>query len=93
MALILGVLLLLGLCGNTMSGGQSVSTDTPGALNYELLEMKFETQDSYQAGPIGALFNMVHIFLSVVQPNDFPAGKCGPWGRWHLSLHSHSPAS
>uniref|UniRef100_A0A8C0WAK1 Prominin-1 n=1 Tax=Castor canadensis TaxID=51338 RepID=A0A8C0WAK1_CASCN len=73
MALILGVLLLLGLCGNTMSGGQSVSTDTPGALNYELLEMKFETQDSYQAGPIGALFNMVHIFLSVVQPNDFPA--------------------
>ncbi|PNJ46134.1 LOW QUALITY PROTEIN: PROM1 isoform 14, partial [Pongo abelii] len=29
-------------------------------------------QDSHKAGPIGILFELVHIFLYVVQPRDFP---------------------
>ncbi|XP_008991815.4 prominin-1 isoform X2 [Callithrix jacchus] len=72
MALVLGSLLLLGLCGNTFSGGQPSSTDAPKAWNYELPETSYETQDSHKAGPIGILFELVHIFLYVVQPHDFP---------------------
>uniref|UniRef100_A0A2K6FH87 Prominin 1 n=1 Tax=Propithecus coquereli TaxID=379532 RepID=A0A2K6FH87_PROCO len=66
------LLLLPGLCGNSISGGQPSSTNTPGDLNYELPTANYETQDSYKAGPIGILFQMVHIFLHTVQPNAFP---------------------
>ncbi|KAL0596556.1 Prominin-1 [Plecturocebus cupreus] len=72
MALVLSSLLLLGLCGNTFSGGQPSSTDAPKAWNYELPATNYETQDSHKAGPIGILFELVHIFLYVVQPHDFP---------------------
>ncbi|XP_073895547.1 prominin-1 isoform X7 [Macaca fascicularis] len=72
MALVLGSLLLLGLCGNSFSGGQPSSTDAPKAWNYELPATNYETQDSHTAGPIGILFELVHIFLYVVQPRDFP---------------------
>ncbi|NP_001428107.1 prominin-1 isoform 13 precursor [Homo sapiens] len=72
MALVLGSLLLLGLCGNSFSGGQPSSTDAPKAWNYELPATNYETQDSHKAGPIGILFELVHIFLYVVQPRDFP---------------------
>ncbi|XP_033069704.1 prominin-1 isoform X2 [Trachypithecus francoisi] len=72
MALVLGSLLLLGLCGNSFSGEQPSSTDAPKAWNYELPATNYETQDSHTAGPIGILFELVHIFLYVVQPRDFP---------------------
>uniref|UniRef100_A0A2K5DWD1 Prominin 1 n=1 Tax=Aotus nancymaae TaxID=37293 RepID=A0A2K5DWD1_AOTNA len=72
MALVLSSLLLLGLCRNTFSGGQPSSTDAPKAWNYELPATNYETQDSHKAGPIGILFELVHIFLYVVQPSDFP---------------------
>ncbi|MBZ3882575.1 Prominin-1 [Sciurus carolinensis] len=74
MAYLLAALLLLGLCGNTISGGESPPTDTSGSLNFELPTSKYETPDTYTAGSIGALFQMVHIFLHMVQPNDFPEG-------------------
>ncbi|XP_040602981.1 prominin-1 isoform X2 [Mesocricetus auratus] len=71
MAFVFSVL-LLGLCGHIASGGQSTSTSTPGALNYELPTSEYETPDTFNAGIVGPLYGMVHIFLNVVQPNDFP---------------------
>lgn len=38
----------------------------------------YETVAHYEPGPIGILFHMVHTFLCVVQPNDFPQGKQSP---------------
>uniref|UniRef100_A0A8B9HIX2 Prominin 1a n=1 Tax=Astyanax mexicanus TaxID=7994 RepID=A0A8B9HIX2_ASTMX len=35
----------------------------------------YDTVAHYEPGPIGLLFNMVHAFLHVVQPNPFPEGK------------------
>lgn len=35
----------------------------------------YETLAHYEPGPIGILFQMVHTFLHVVQPNPFPHGK------------------
>ncbi|CAO2640006.1 Prom1 [Lemmus lemmus] len=72
MALVSSVLLLLGLCGNIASGGQPVSTSTPGALDYVLPTSEYETPDTFNAGTVGPLYRMVHIFLQVIQPNDFP---------------------
>ncbi|XP_048220416.1 prominin-1 [Perognathus longimembris pacificus] len=72
MALLLGILLLLGLYTKTISGGQPVSTSSPGAFDYELPPIKYETQDNYEAGPISFLFQVVGLFLHVVQPHDFP---------------------
>uniref|UniRef100_A0A8C8YW80 Prominin 1 n=1 Tax=Prolemur simus TaxID=1328070 RepID=A0A8C8YW80_PROSS len=66
------LLLLLGLCGNSVSGGPPSSTNTSGDLNYELPTANYETQGSYKPGSIGILFRMVRIFLHMVQPNDFP---------------------
>ncbi|KAM4854633.1 prominin-1 isoform 2-T4 [Thomomys bottae] len=73
MAFLLSILLLLGLCANTISRAQPVSTYTPGDVSYELPTTKYETQDDYKAGPVGLLFQMVHLFLYVVQPHEFPA--------------------
>lgn len=72
MALVFSVLLLLGLCGNIASEGQPVSTSTPEALDYELPTSEYETLDTFNDGTVGPLYRMVHIFLQVVQPNDFP---------------------
>uniref|UniRef100_A0A8C6V1A4 Prominin 1a n=1 Tax=Neogobius melanostomus TaxID=47308 RepID=A0A8C6V1A4_9GOBI len=35
----------------------------------------YETLAHYEPGPIGILFQLVHAFLHVVQPNPFPHGK------------------
>lgn len=72
MALVFSVLLLLGLCGKMASEGQPAFDNTPGALNYELPTTEYETKDTFNAGIIDPLYQMVHIFLNVVQPNDFP---------------------
>ncbi|XP_007449890.1 PREDICTED: prominin-1 [Lipotes vexillifer] len=73
MALLLGFLLLLGLYGDTMSEGPlPSSTYTPGGLEFEFPPTSYETRDSYEAGPAGIFFQIVHIFLHMVQPNAFP---------------------
>lgn len=79
MALTLCFLLLLGLSGTTVSEGLPSPTKSPDVLEFELPAMNYETKDSYDAGPIGGLFQMVRVFLHVVQPNPFPEGKCRLW--------------
>lgn len=79
MALTLNVLLLLLLLvlgANTGSGGQSAPTDIPEHLHYELPSVTYETPDSHVPGPIAGLFHMVHGFVHVVQPQEFPEGTC-----------------
>uniref|UniRef100_K9IZS4 Putative conserved plasma membrane protein n=1 Tax=Desmodus rotundus TaxID=9430 RepID=K9IZS4_DESRO len=72
MTLTLSFLLLLGLCRNTISKGPPSSPRNPAGLEFELPSTNYETKDSYTPGPIGILFQMVHVFLHVVQPNAFP---------------------
>ncbi|XP_037685365.1 prominin-1 isoform X2 [Choloepus didactylus] len=72
MAPMLHFLLLLGLCGTTISKGTPSPSETPEVLNFELPAVNYETKGSQKAGPIGALFQMVHGFLQVVQPHAFP---------------------
>ncbi|XP_064142128.1 prominin-1 isoform X2 [Loxodonta africana] len=78
MALILGCLLLLGLGGKTISAGKTVpagppsSAQTPDGLHFDLPVVNYETSGSPSTGSIGVLFRMVHNFLHVVQPHDFP---------------------
>lgn len=79
MALVLGSLLLLALCGNTISEGPPSSRRTSSnVLEFELREVDYETEDVYKPGPISILFQIVHVFLHVVQPHAFPEGKCQP---------------
>lgn len=73
MALVLGSLLLLALCGNTISEGPPSSRRTSSnVLEFELREVDYETEDVYKPGPISILFQIVHVFLHVVQPHAFP---------------------
>ncbi|EFB27877.1 hypothetical protein PANDA_004361, partial [Ailuropoda melanoleuca] len=72
MALVLGFLLLLELCWDTSALGLLSSTEGSDVLEFELPATNYETKDTYKAGPIGVLFQMVHVFLGVVQPNAFP---------------------
>ncbi|TEA32386.1 hypothetical protein DBR06_SOUSAS4710008 [Sousa chinensis] len=73
MALLLRFLLLLGLSGDTMSEGPPPSSAyIPDGLEFEFPPTSYETRDSYEAGPTGILFQIVHIFLHMVQPNAFP---------------------
>uniref|UniRef100_U6CRN1 Prominin-1 n=1 Tax=Neovison vison TaxID=452646 RepID=U6CRN1_NEOVI len=72
MALLLSFLLLLEPFRDTSALGPLSSTKGSDGLEFELPTTNYETKDSYKAGPIGGLFKMVHVFLSVVQPNAFP---------------------
>uniref|UniRef100_A0A8C6B3U4 Prominin 1 n=1 Tax=Monodon monoceros TaxID=40151 RepID=A0A8C6B3U4_MONMO len=72
MALLLGFLLLLGLYGDTMSEGPPPSSTYIPEVWNEFPPTSYETRDSYEAGPTGILFQIVHIFLHMVQPNAFP---------------------
>ncbi|XP_031292852.2 prominin-1 isoform X1 [Camelus dromedarius] len=72
MAPVLGFFLLLGLCGDTVSEGSPPSTNSFDCLEFEFPPTNYETEDSYEAGPTGILFQMVHIFLHTVQPHAFP---------------------
>lgn len=74
MAPVLGFLLLLELFGNTISERLPSPTKSGDALDLVLPAPNYETQDYHKAGPIGILFQMVHLFLHVVQPNAFPEG-------------------
>uniref|UniRef100_A0A8C3YRX2 Prominin-1 n=1 Tax=Catagonus wagneri TaxID=51154 RepID=A0A8C3YRX2_9CETA len=72
MAALLGFLLLLGLCGDTVSEGPRTSADSSVDLKFEIPLVKYETQESYEAGPIDVLFQIVRLFLHLVQPNPLP---------------------
>ncbi|XP_042638143.1 prominin-1 [Orycteropus afer afer] len=72
MALVLGCLLLLGLCGKTMSAEPSSTSDRSKSLNFHFPEVNYETSGFSSPKPMAALFTMVDNFLSVVQPHEFP---------------------
>ncbi|KAI4886972.1 hypothetical protein NFI96_001948 [Prochilodus magdalenae] len=48
----------------------------------------YDTVAHYEPGPIGLLFNMVHAFLHVVQPNPFPEGSLIRHEKVQLGLRS-----
>ncbi|EPY86467.1 hypothetical protein CB1_000312005 [Camelus ferus] len=81
MAPVLGFFLLLGLCGDTVSEGSPPSTNSFDRLEFEFPPTNYETEDSYEAGPTGILFQMVHIFLHTVQPHAFPEGMSSRRGQ------------
>lgn len=74
------VLFLL-LWAISASGELKQDTETrrlppPGKLDFGYVPAGvYETVAHYEPGPIGILFNLVHAFLYVVQPNAFPQGK------------------
>ncbi|XP_006872553.1 PREDICTED: prominin-1 [Chrysochloris asiatica] len=72
MPLVLVYLLLLGLCGTTVSAGRPSPTQNSQDLNFDLPAVNYETSSSHSSGSIGVLFRMVHAFLHVVQPHAFP---------------------
>ncbi|XP_032840317.2 prominin-1 isoform X1 [Tyto alba] len=66
-------LLLLLFCGSTISEVQPMYRPPPGTLDFGFVPTKtYDTGAYHEPGPIGILFNMVHSFLYVVQPNSFP---------------------
>ncbi|XP_045140322.1 prominin-1 [Echinops telfairi] len=65
------LLLLLGLSRSTFARPPS-STRDPNGLRFNLPVAHYETSSSPDWGPITPLFGLVHAFLHVVQPHDFP---------------------
>ena len=75
MALLLGFLLLLGLCEDTPSEELSSSGYRPDGLEFQLPPTSYQTSDSYDPGLAGFFFQIVRFFVQIVQPNAFPEGK------------------
>ncbi|KAM6313107.1 prominin-1 [Aegotheles albertisi] len=66
-------LLLLLFCGSTISEVQPLYKPPPGTLDFGFVPSKtYDTGAYHEPGPIGILFNTVHAFLCIVQPNSFP---------------------
>ncbi|XP_074922662.1 prominin-1 isoform X2 [Chelonoidis abingdonii] len=66
-------LLLLLLCGSTVSEVQPLHKPPPGTLDFGFVPAKtYDTNAYHEPGPIGILFRLVHSFLYLVQPNSFP---------------------
>uniref|UniRef100_A0A452I223 Uncharacterized protein n=1 Tax=Gopherus agassizii TaxID=38772 RepID=A0A452I223_9SAUR len=66
-------LLLLSLCGSTISEVQPLHKPPPGTLDFGFVPAKtYDTNAYHEPGPIGILFRLVHSFLYLVQPNSFP---------------------
>uniref|UniRef100_A0A8B9YH74 Prominin 1 n=1 Tax=Bos mutus grunniens TaxID=30521 RepID=A0A8B9YH74_BOSMU len=72
MALLLGFLLLLGLCEDTLSEELSSSGYRPDGLEFQLPPTSYQTGDSYDPGLAGFFFQIVRFFVQIVQPNAFP---------------------
>nr|XP_006055022.1 prominin-1 isoform X3 [Bubalus bubalis] len=72
MALLLGFLLLLGLCEDTLSEEPSSSGYRPDGLEFQLPPTSYQTSDSYDPGLAGFFFQIVRFFVQIVQPNAFP---------------------
>lgn len=73
---------LIFLCWGLTSGElQDRQSGTPAAPARRTLDFGFvpsgvyDTVAYYEPGAIGILFNMMHAFLYVVQPNPFPEGE------------------
>lgn len=68
------LVIMLVLCGSTCGEGQAALHGAPmGTLDFGYVPAgNYETNTYYDPGAIGILFQMVHAFLSVVQPNPFP---------------------
>lgn len=77
---------LLLLCWGLTSGEVDVTTPEPETTTTTAAPIRtldfgyvpagvYETVAHYEPGPIGILFQMVHAFLHLVQPNPFPEGK------------------
>uniref|UniRef100_A0A3B4AFH7 Prominin 1 b n=1 Tax=Periophthalmus magnuspinnatus TaxID=409849 RepID=A0A3B4AFH7_9GOBI len=68
------------LCGLAVRGELESETDSrrlppPEKLDFGYVPAGvYETLAHYEPGPIGILFQLVHAFLHVVQPNPFPHG-------------------
>uniref|UniRef100_A0A8C3P979 Prominin 1 n=1 Tax=Chrysemys picta bellii TaxID=8478 RepID=A0A8C3P979_CHRPI len=66
-------LLLLLLCGSTVSEVQPLHKPPPGTLDFGFVPAKtYDTNAYHEPGPIGIVFRLVHSFLYLVQPNSFP---------------------
>ncbi|XP_058659213.1 prominin-1 isoform X9 [Ammospiza caudacuta] len=66
-------LLLLLLCGSTISEVQPIYKPPPGTLDFGFVPAKtYDTGAYHEPGAIGILFKIVHAFLYLVQPNTFP---------------------
>ncbi|KFP83438.1 Prominin-1-A, partial [Acanthisitta chloris] len=66
-------LLLLLLCGSTISEVQPIYKPPPGTLDFGFVPSKtYDTGAYHEPGAIGILFRIVHAFLYLVQPNSFP---------------------
>ncbi|XP_062430561.1 prominin-1 isoform X2 [Rhea pennata] len=66
-------LLLLLVCGSTISEVQPIYKPPPGTLDFGFVPAKtYDTGAYHEPGPIGILFKIVHAFLYLVQPNSFP---------------------
>jgi len=75
------IILCWGLTSGELQDGQP---GTPAAPARRTLDFGFvpsgvyETVAYYEPGAIGILFNMMHAFLYVIQPNPFPEGELNP---------------
>uniref|UniRef100_A0A673NDS2 Uncharacterized protein n=1 Tax=Sinocyclocheilus rhinocerous TaxID=307959 RepID=A0A673NDS2_9TELE len=67
------------LCLEHPTGGsteQSGATPAQRTLDFGFVPSGvYDTVAYYEPGAIGILFNMMHAFLYVVQPNPFPEGE------------------
>ncbi|XP_070613477.1 prominin-1 [Erythrolamprus reginae] len=67
------LLLLLLLCGRTISEWQPLPQMPSEILDFGYVPHKiYNTNAYYEPGTIGILFRIVHAFLCIVQPNYFP---------------------
>ncbi|XP_074847844.1 prominin-1 isoform X2 [Carettochelys insculpta] len=67
------LLLLLLLCGSTVSEVQPSHKSSPGTLDFGFVPAKaYDTYAYHEPGAIGIVFKLVHGFLYLVQPNSFP---------------------
>ncbi|XP_075425169.1 prominin-1 isoform X2 [Ascaphus truei] len=66
-------LLFLLLCGSTISERQLSFNSAPAPLDFGFVPVSsYDTNAYHEPGPIGILFQIVHGFLYIVQPNTFP---------------------
>ncbi|XP_035388152.1 prominin-1-A isoform X2 [Electrophorus electricus] len=67
------VLLCWGLAHGKLQETEPISSPATGNLDFGFVPAGvYDTVAYYEPGPIGILFNMMHAFLQVVQPNQFP---------------------
>uniref|UniRef100_A0A8C1CZD3 Prominin 1a n=1 Tax=Cyprinus carpio carpio TaxID=630221 RepID=A0A8C1CZD3_CYPCA len=74
------IFLCWGLTSGELQDSQSGTPATPARRTLDFGYVPsgvYDTVAYYEPGAIGVLFNMMHAFLYVVQPNPFPEGELG----------------